>query len=50
LLKKREHHLKVFSGEILSSPVVAGDTVYFGSTDGNLYALIQFTVPRSNAS
>ena len=26
-------------GTILSSPVVAGNTVYFGSTDGNLYAL-----------
>jgi outer membrane protein assembly factor BamB len=26
-------------GSILSSPVVVGDTVYFGSTDGNLYAL-----------
>jgi outer membrane protein assembly factor BamB len=26
-------------GAVLSSPVVAGDTVYFGSTDGNLYAL-----------
>jgi outer membrane protein assembly factor BamB len=31
---------KLFAtGEILSSPVIAGDTVYFGSTDGNLYAL-----------
>ena len=31
---------KLFSmGTILSSPVVAGDTVLFGSTDGNLYAL-----------
>ena len=31
---------KLFTtGTILSSPVVAGDTVYFGSTDGNLYAL-----------
>lgn len=27
-------------GAVLSSPVVAGDTVYFGSTDGNLYALM----------
>jgi outer membrane protein assembly factor BamB len=27
------------TGAILSSPVVAGDSVYFGSTDGNLYAL-----------
>jgi outer membrane protein assembly factor BamB len=26
-------------GAVLSSPVVAGDFVYFGSTDGNLYAL-----------
>ena len=26
-------------GAILSSPVVAGDTIYVGSTDGNLYAL-----------
>lgn len=26
-------------GSILSSPVVVGDTVYFGSTDGNVYAL-----------
>jgi eukaryotic-like serine/threonine-protein kinase len=26
-------------GTILSSPVVVGETVYFGSTDGNLYAL-----------
>jgi outer membrane protein assembly factor BamB len=31
---------KLFAtGSILASPVVAGDTVYFGSTDGNLYAL-----------
>jgi outer membrane protein assembly factor BamB len=31
---------KLFSmGTILSSPVVVGNTVYFGSTDGNLYAL-----------
>jgi outer membrane protein assembly factor BamB len=31
---------KLFAtGSILSSPVVAGDSVYFGSTDGNLYAL-----------
>ena len=27
-------------GMILSSPVVAGDATYFGSTDGNLYALM----------
>jgi outer membrane protein assembly factor BamB len=27
------------TGGVLSSPVVAGDSVYFGSTDGNLYAL-----------
>lgn len=26
-------------GMVLSSPVVVGDTVYFGSTDGNVYAL-----------
>jgi eukaryotic-like serine/threonine-protein kinase len=31
---------KLFAtGSILSSPVVAGDSIYFGSTDGNLYAL-----------
>jgi eukaryotic-like serine/threonine-protein kinase len=31
---------KLFTmGTILSSPAVAGDTVYFGSTDGNLYAM-----------
>lgn len=31
---------KLFTmGTILSSPVVVGDTVYVGSTDGNLYAL-----------
>jgi outer membrane protein assembly factor BamB len=31
---------KLFTmGSILSSPVVDGDTIYFGSTDGNLYAL-----------
>ncbi len=31
---------KLFTmGTILSSPVVVGDTVYFGSTDGNLYAV-----------
>jgi outer membrane protein assembly factor BamB len=31
---------KLFTmGTILSSPVVVGRTVYFGSTDGNLYAL-----------
>jgi len=28
------------SGTILSSPVVVNNTVYFGSTDGNLYALM----------
>ena len=27
-------------GSVLSSPVVAGDTVYFGSADGSVYALI----------
>jgi eukaryotic-like serine/threonine-protein kinase len=27
-------------GAILSSPVVVGDAIYFGSSDGNLYALI----------
>jgi eukaryotic-like serine/threonine-protein kinase len=27
------------TGAILSSPVVAGDTVYFGSSDGNVYAV-----------
>jgi len=26
-------------GAVLSSPTVSGDTVYFGSTDGNLYAV-----------
>jgi outer membrane protein assembly factor BamB len=31
---------KLFTmGTILSSPVVVDDSVYFGSTDGNLYAL-----------
>jgi outer membrane protein assembly factor BamB len=31
---------KLFTmGTILSSPVAVGDTIYFGSTDGNLYAL-----------
>ena len=31
---------KLFNaGSILSSPVIVGDSVYFGSTDGNLYAL-----------
>jgi len=31
---------KLFTmGTILSSPVVVGDTVFVGSTDGNLYAL-----------
>jgi outer membrane protein assembly factor BamB len=27
------------TGAVLSSPVVAGDAVYFGSTDGNVYAV-----------
>jgi outer membrane protein assembly factor BamB len=27
-------------GAILSSPVVAGDTIYAGSADGNIYALM----------
>jgi eukaryotic-like serine/threonine-protein kinase len=27
-------------GPILSSPVVVGDTIYFGSADGNVYALM----------
>jgi len=27
-------------GAVLSSPVVAGDTIYFGSTDGNVYAFM----------
>jgi outer membrane protein assembly factor BamB len=27
-------------GAILSSPVVAGNAVYVGSTDGNVYALM----------
>ena len=27
-------------GAVLSSPTVAGDTVLFGSTDGNLYAIL----------
>jgi eukaryotic-like serine/threonine-protein kinase len=26
-------------GAVLSSPVIAGDTIYFGSTDGTLYAI-----------
>jgi outer membrane protein assembly factor BamB len=26
-------------GRIMSSPVVAGDTVYFGSNDGKVYAI-----------
>jgi outer membrane protein assembly factor BamB len=26
-------------GSVLSSPVVDGDTLYFGSTDGQLYAI-----------
>lgn len=32
-------HKLLSAGSILSSPVVVGDTVYFGSTDGSLYAL-----------
>jgi outer membrane protein assembly factor BamB len=27
------------TGEVLSSPVAAGNAVYFGSTDGNVYAV-----------
>jgi hypothetical protein len=27
-------------GTVLSSPVITGDVIYFGSTDGNLYALM----------
>ena len=27
-------------GAILSSPIVAGDVVYVGSADGNVYALM----------
>jgi outer membrane protein assembly factor BamB len=27
-------------GAILSSPVIASDAIYFGSADGNVYALI----------
>jgi hypothetical protein len=34
-LKKREHHLKIFSGEILSS-----ETPFTSAAGGNLYALI----------
>ncbi len=31
---------KMFSvGAIISSPVIVNDTIYFGSTDGNLYAI-----------
>ena len=31
---------KMFAiGSVLSSPAVAGDTVIFGTTDGNIYAL-----------
>lgn len=26
-------------GAVLSSPAIVGDTIYFGSTDGHLYAL-----------
>jgi len=32
-------HKLFTTGTILSSPVVVGDTVFFGSTDGNLYAV-----------
>jgi eukaryotic-like serine/threonine-protein kinase len=32
-------HMLFTMGTILSSPAVVGNTVYFGSTDGNLYAL-----------
>jgi eukaryotic-like serine/threonine-protein kinase len=32
-------HKLFTTGSILSSPVVVGDTIYFGSTDGNVYAL-----------
>ncbi|HUA14131.1 MAG TPA: PQQ-binding-like beta-propeller repeat protein [Verrucomicrobiae bacterium] len=32
-------HKLFTAGTILSSPVVVGNTIYFGSTDGNLYAL-----------
>jgi outer membrane protein assembly factor BamB len=32
-------HKLLTAGSILSSPVVVGDTLYFGSTDGTLYAL-----------
>jgi outer membrane protein assembly factor BamB len=27
-------------GAVLSSPAIAGDTIYFGSADGNVYALM----------
>jgi len=33
-------HKMLSVGAILSSPVISGDTVYIGSSDGNLYALI----------
>jgi len=32
-------HKMMSVGAVLSSPVVVGKTIYFGSTDGNLYAL-----------
>jgi outer membrane protein assembly factor BamB len=32
-------HRLFSAGTILSSPVIVGEAVYFGSTDGNLYAL-----------
>ncbi|GAC1632630.1 MAG: hypothetical protein NVS9B14_06100 [Candidatus Acidiferrum sp.] len=31
--------LDLATGAVLSSPAFAGNTVLFGSTDGNLYAL-----------
>jgi outer membrane protein assembly factor BamB len=32
-------HRMMSVGAVLSSPTIVGDTVYFGSTDGNVYAL-----------
>jgi eukaryotic-like serine/threonine-protein kinase len=32
-------HKTMTVGSVLSSPVVVDDAVYFGSADGNLYAL-----------
>jgi outer membrane protein assembly factor BamB len=32
-------HELLTTGAILTSPIVVGDTVYFGSSDGNLYAV-----------